>query len=43
MSTIDKFNEHVMHTYGRLPIVLEKGSGRQAEAPKQHKMRVIKI
>ena len=30
MSTIDKFNEHVMHTYGRLPIVLEKGSGREA-------------
>lgn len=23
--TIDKFNEHVMHTYGRLPIVLDKG------------------
>ncbi len=30
MSTIDKFNEHVMHTYGRLPIVLEKGSGQEA-------------
>ena len=23
--TIEKFNKHVMQTYGRLPIVLEKG------------------
>ncbi len=23
--TIEKFNKHVMHTYGRLPVVLEKG------------------
>ncbi len=30
MSTIEKFDSHVMHTYGRLPIVLEKGSGTQA-------------
>ena len=30
MSTIEKFNEHVMQTYGRLPIVLEKGKGREA-------------
>ena len=30
MSTIEKFNEHVMQTYGRLPIVLEKGNGREA-------------
>ena len=29
-ATIDKFNEHIMHTYGRLPIVLEKGSERTA-------------
>jgi acetylornithine/N-succinyldiaminopimelate aminotransferase len=28
MSTIDKFNEYVMHTYGRYPLVMEKGSGR---------------
>lgn len=27
MSTIEKFDEHVMHTYGRYPLVLEKGSG----------------
>ena len=25
--TINKFDSHVMHTYGRLPIVLEKGHG----------------
>ncbi|MBQ9208369.1 MAG: aspartate aminotransferase family protein [Oscillospiraceae bacterium] len=30
MSTIDKFNEHVMMTYGRLPIVLDKGHDRVA-------------
>lgn len=24
-STIEKFDKHVMHTYGRLPVVLEKG------------------
>lgn len=30
MSTIEKFNEHVMQTYGRLPIVLDKGKGREA-------------
>lgn len=28
MNTIDKFNEHVMHTYGRFPLVMEKGEGR---------------
>lgn len=28
MSTIEKFDEHVMHTYGRYPLVMEKGSGR---------------
>ena len=27
MNTIDKFNEHVMHTYGRYPLVMEKGEG----------------
>ncbi len=26
MNTIDKFNEHVMHTYGRYPLVMESGS-----------------
>ena len=31
-STIEKFNEHVMHTYGRLDIVLDKGEGRTATA-----------
>jgi len=30
MSTIEKFNEHVMSTYGRYPLVLEKGEGRTA-------------
>ncbi len=30
MSTIENFNEHVMGTYGRYPVVLESGSGRQA-------------
>lgn len=30
MSTIEKFNEHVMGTYGRLDLVLEKGEGRTA-------------
>lgn len=28
MSTIEKFNTHVMQTYGRLPLVAETGSGR---------------
>ncbi|MBQ8297886.1 MAG: aspartate aminotransferase family protein [Ruminococcus sp.] len=27
MGTIEKFNENVMHTYGRHPLVMEKGSG----------------
>lgn len=27
MSTIEKFNEHVMGTYGRYPLVMESGSG----------------
>ena len=32
MDTIEKFNEHVMPTYGRLNIVLDKGSGQTATA-----------
>ncbi len=28
MNTIEKFNQYVMHTYGRFPLVMEKGSGR---------------
>ena len=28
--TIEKFDKHIMHTYGRLPIVIEKGSGDEA-------------
>lgn len=32
MGTIEKFNEHVMATYGRLDIVLEKGSEQNAAA-----------
>ena len=30
MSTIDKFNKHVMGTYGRYDVVTQKGSGRTA-------------
>lgn len=30
MSTIEKFNEHVMGTYGRYPLVMERGEGRSA-------------
>lgn len=30
MSTIEKFNEHIMQTYGRYPLVLEHGEGRTA-------------
>ncbi len=29
VSTIDKFNENVMHTYGRYPVVMETGKDRQ--------------
>lgn len=32
MDTIEKFNEHVMSTYGRLDIVLDKGSEQTATA-----------
>ena len=32
MNTIDKFNEHVMSTYGRLDIVLDSGSEQNATA-----------
>ena len=31
MSTIEKFNQHVMSTYGRYPLVLETGEGRTAK------------
>lgn len=30
MNTIEKFNEHVMGTYGRYDVVMKKGSGRTA-------------
>ncbi|MBP3856729.1 MAG: aspartate aminotransferase family protein [Ruminiclostridium sp.] len=30
MSTIEKFNEHVMGTYGRYPLVMDSGSGETA-------------
>ncbi|MDO5559174.1 MAG: aspartate aminotransferase family protein [Oscillospiraceae bacterium] len=30
MNTIDKFNSHVMHTYGRFDVVLDNGKGRSA-------------
>lgn len=30
MNTIDKFNEHVMGTYGRYPLVMENGCGEYA-------------
>ena len=32
MGTIEKFNEHIMPTYGRLDIVLDKGQGQNATA-----------
>lgn len=28
MNTIEKFNKHVMHSYGRYPLVMQKGEGR---------------
>ncbi len=28
MNTIEKFDKHVMHSYGRYPLVVEKGNGR---------------
>ena len=31
MNTIDKFNSHVMQSYGRYPLVMEKGSGRRCK------------
>ena len=31
MNTIERFNEHVMASYGRFDLVLEKGEGRTAE------------
>lgn len=30
MNTIEKFDENVMHTYGRYPLVIDKGEGRSA-------------
>lgn len=32
MNTIEKFNQHVMQTYGRYPLVMEHGDGRSAFA-----------
>lgn len=29
LNTIDNFNEHIMHTYGRYPLVVSEGSGRR--------------
>lgn len=31
MNTIDKFNNHVTHSYSRYPLVMEKGSGRRCK------------
>ena len=31
MNTIDKFNSHVMQSYGRYPLVMEKGNGRRCK------------
>lgn len=31
MNTIEKFNEHVMQSYGRYPLVMEQGSGRRCK------------
>ncbi len=30
MNTIEKFDSNIMHTYGRYPLVMEKGKGRDA-------------
>lgn len=30
MNTIEKFDENIMHTYGRYPLVMDKGEGRSA-------------
>lgn len=30
MNTIEKFDSNIMHTYGRYPLVMEKGEGRDA-------------
>ena len=32
MNTIEQFNQHVMGSYGRYDLVLEKGEGRTATA-----------
>lgn len=29
MNTIDKFDKHIMHSYGRYPLVMQKGEGRR--------------
>ena len=31
MSTIEKFNKHVVQSYGRFPLVMEQGSGRRCK------------
>ena len=31
MNTIDKFNEHIMQSYGRYPLVMQKGEGRHCK------------
>ena len=31
MSTIEKFNEHIMQSYGRYPMVMEQGQGRRCK------------
>ena len=31
MNTIDKFNEHIMQSYGRYPLVMEQGGGRRCK------------
>ncbi len=31
MNTIDKFNEHIMQSYGRYPLVMEQGEGRRCK------------
>ena len=32
MNTIEEFNEHVMHTYGRLDLVMDSGNGHVAQS-----------
>ena len=38
---IKRDNEYVLHTYGRNPVVLEKGHGLYAEGPEGQKTLIL--